>query len=82
MLFHNRRRADNDGGKYAYDISNWGLKRTAVPGEAETHILESPSRFTGLRQLQGNRIIAANNPIWLSDPGGHSGERNARRQAK
>ena len=36
--------------------------------EAESTQLESPSRFTGLRQTAGNRIIAANNPIWPTGP--------------
>ena len=36
-----------------------------VLGETENTEPESPSRFTGLRQSPDNRIIAANNPIWI-----------------
>jgi hypothetical protein len=58
-----RRRGNDAGVKFATDTMIFVLKMSTIPDEAENAKLESPSRFTGLCQSQGNRIIAANNPI-------------------
>lgn len=58
------------GVKHANDISLVGQKMAAVLDEAESYKLESPSRFTGLCRSQSDRIIAADNPIWITPPPG------------
>ena len=67
-LFLNRHREDNDEVGYAYDIVKTGLETLVLLGGSEGTKPEAPARVTGQRQKQGNRIIAANNPIRPTGP--------------
>ena len=70
------------GVKYANDTSMLGLKMSAVLDGAENHKPEAPARVTSQRLSQGNRIIAANNPIWQTDlPGLDPGPSSHGRQS-